>query len=77
MRIIPIIYSTQDKHTDFTWMIRQSEYKDSLFLYNDNIESKKSFINGHGNASIREYNIAINITKPNPIIYKIRSWRTK
>lgn len=56
MDIIPIIYCESNKYGDFTWMIRQLEYQDSLFIFNDNIESKHSYTNGCGNASIREYN---------------------
>ena len=42
---------------DFTWMIERPEYKNALFIYNDN---QKEFLNnscrkGKGNASIRPY----------------------
>lgn len=57
MEIVPIIYSGSNKYGDFSWMIRQPEYQDSLFIFNDNIESKTSYTNGGGNASIRSYNI--------------------
>lgn len=57
MEIVPITYDGPNKYGDFSWMIRQPEYKDSLFIFNDNIESKTSYTNGGGNASIRSYNI--------------------
>lgn len=57
MEIIPIIFSGPNKYGDFSWMIRNVEYKDSLFIFNDDIESKKSYTNGLGNACIRSYNI--------------------
>ena len=43
---------------DFNWMIKQSEYSNSLFIYNDDTESQlnKSYKAGKGNAIIRNYN---------------------
>ena len=57
MEIIPIIYNGENKYGDFKWMIKNIEYKDSLFIFNDNIESKYSYKNGLGNAIIRSYNV--------------------
>ena len=56
MEIIPINYSGRNKYGDFTFMITKPEYQDSLFIFNDNIESKRSYRNGLGNAAIRSYN---------------------
>jgi hypothetical protein len=64
MIIIPVIYQGPGKYGDFVWMINRHEYIDSLFIFNDNIESKHSYKNGKGNAAIRKYNI----NNPNIII---------
>jgi len=56
-----------DEYGDFNWMIKQSEYSDVLFIYNDDIENKESYRKGNGNAVIRPYN------KYNPNIIKPRS----
>ncbi len=41
---------------DFDWMIQQPNYKNSLFIFNDNEEHHMSMRRGGGNAVIRPYN---------------------
>lgn len=41
---------------DFEWMIQQPEYKNSLFIFNDNEEHHLTMIRGGGNAVIRPFN---------------------
>ena len=65
--VIPMIYSGKNKRGDFAWMITQPEYKDYLFIFNDNVESRNSYKSGYGNACIRNY------SKNNPRIKKPRS----
>lgn len=50
-------FKVPHKKGDFTWMIEQPKYKNSLFIYNDNEESFLSKTNkaGGGNAAIRPY----------------------
>lgn len=56
MEIIPILYKTKDEYGDFNWMIRQSEFDDILFIFNDNEEYHYTNKIGKGNAIIRYYN---------------------
>lgn len=60
-------FTSLNKFGDFNWMIKQKEYSDVLFIYNDDIESITSFKKGKGNAIIRVFN------KYNPKIPKPRS----
>ncbi len=53
--LIGINYTGPDKFGDFGWMIEQSEYNDSLFVFNDNQEDWGTDIVGGGNAVIRPY----------------------
>lgn len=63
VQIVPVIFQGPNKHGDFGWMIRQPQYKDVLFLFNDNEEQFLAFLNGQqsgcyeggGNAVIRPY----------------------
>ena len=41
---------------DFAWMINQKDYKNSLFIFNDNEEDHSTPNKGGGNATIRPYN---------------------
>ena len=50
-------FTEKEKYGDFLWMIHQPEYRDCLFLFNDNEESMNSCYRGGGNAVIRPYNI--------------------
>ena len=61
--IIPVVFEKANTYGDFGWMINQPEYKDVLFLFNDNQEQFVSFLKGQyngctrggGNAIIRPY----------------------
>lgn len=50
------IFSVPGKLGDFEWMINQPEYRNSLFIFNDNIVHHNSSRKGAGNAVIRPYN---------------------
>ena len=41
---------------DFNWMIKQPEFDDILFIFNDNEEYHNTNVKGGGNAIIRKYN---------------------
>ena len=66
VKIHGIQYEKNDKFGDFNWMINQSEYNNSLFIYNDDSESQlnKSHKKGKGNAIIRQYNQYADIKIP-------------
>ena len=67
VKVESIQFKKLNEYGDFNWMIKQSEYSNVLFIYNDDIENKESFKNGKGNAIIRPFN------KYNPEIVKPRS----
>lgn len=57
MEIVPLKYKKPGMYGDFLWMIENKDYDDSIFLFNENVES---FYNGYkqkgkGNAVIRPY----------------------
>lgn len=56
VKVEPIQFKKLNEYGDFNWMIKQSEYSDVLFIYNDDIENKESYKKGKGNAIIRPYN---------------------
>lgn len=66
MLIVGSSFKGSNKYGDFLWMINQSEFNDSLFIYNDNEEMHNMFyLNGAGNAVIRKYNKHnVNLNKP-------------
>ena len=53
--IIPSIFEKLNQDGDFLWMIKSNKYKNYLFIFNDNIESKFLYNKGGGNAIIRPY----------------------
>ena len=57
IQVIPSKFVSKNKKGDFEWMINQKEYKDVLFIFNDNEEDflSESCIKGAGNAVIRPY----------------------
>jgi len=67
VKVESIQFKKLNEYGDFNWMIKQPEYSDVLFIYNDDVENKESFKNGKGNAIIRPFN------KYNPKILKPRS----
>ena len=50
------VFTKENVIGDFKWMIKQHEYDDTLFIFNDNVESITSYRKGNGNAVIRVYN---------------------
>ena len=56
MQLIPNIYKGRNVEGDFYWMIKQNEFDDILFIFNDNEEYHNTNIKGGGNAVIRKYN---------------------
>jgi len=67
LKIIGIQFKKLKEYGDFNWMINQSTYSNSLFIYNDDTESKNKYTSGKGNAIIRPYN------QNNPDIERPRS----
>jgi hypothetical protein len=57
IKVIPNIYIGNKQIGDFEWMIKQSNYDDCLFIFNDNEEYHYTNRIGSGNAIIRYYNI--------------------
>lgn len=57
IEVIPVVFTGLNKFGDFNFMIKDQQYKDVLFIFNDNEESfiNKSCIAGSGNAIIRPY----------------------
>ena len=56
MEIIANVYKGREREGDFYWMIKQDEYRDVLFIFNDNEEYHYTNRRGAGNAIIRKYN---------------------
>ena len=57
IEIIGSSYNINDRsNTDFTLMIKQEQYANTLFIFNDNVESHNTSSGGDGNAAIRIYN---------------------
>lgn len=56
-QIIPSSFRGGGKEGDFSWMIKNPKYDDSMFIFNENVESfkKKDKHAGGGNAVIRPY----------------------
>lgn len=64
VKVIGTIYQGNNKLGDFNWMIKQPEFKNCLFIFNDNVEYHMSNRKGAGNAIIRQYNKHSNLEKP-------------
>ena len=62
--LIPTVYSGKGVYGDFNWMVRQKEYKHSLFIFNDNEEYHNTSRVGAGNAVMRQYNRHSKLTVP-------------
>ncbi len=56
MKVIGIKFEEKDKIGDFEYMNEQEEYKNSLFIFNDNEEYHNTCRRGAGNAVMRKYN---------------------
>ena len=64
VNVIGTVYEGNNKLGDFNWMIKQAEFKNCLFIFNDNVEHHGSNRKGGGNAIIRQYNKHSNLDKP-------------
>jgi hypothetical protein len=56
IEVIGSVFVGSKKPGDFEWMITRDEYKDSLFLFNDDEGRHDLSIKGQGTAIIRPYN---------------------
>lgn len=56
IQIIGVKYTKSNTFGDFKWMCKQEQYKDSLFIFNDNEECHDNCYRGGGNAIMRQYN---------------------
>lgn len=62
MKVIGSQFRGLGKNGDFNYMIKLPEFENTLFIYNDDIESINKYNKSKGNAVIRNYN------KYNPLI---------
>jgi len=55
--LVPSVFYNRNEEGDFSWMITRPEYRDVLFVFNDNADMflSHSCIKGAGNAVIRPY----------------------
>lgn len=55
--LVPVVYTGRGKPGDFAWMIRRDEYRDVLFVFNDNEAEfyAQSGRRGKGNSVVRPY----------------------
>jgi hypothetical protein len=51
-----IVYKNKDEYGDFNWMIKTGNYKNTLFIFDDNLYEHKTNIEGFGLSKIRKYN---------------------
>jgi hypothetical protein len=56
MSVEGIIFTKRNQYGDFSLMVKDEKYTDTLFIYNDNIENRFTSSRGLGNAVIRPYN---------------------
>ena len=64
-----VVFTGPNQLGDYNYMIKQPEYKNTLFIFNDNKKQHYSWDKGSGNAVIRPYNYygwwkIIGLTKP-------------
>ncbi len=64
VRIIKTTYEGRNEYGDFNFMIKQEEFNNSLFIFNDNVEDHFNSKKGGGNAIIRKYNRHGELDKP-------------
>ena len=64
VKVIGSIYTGNNTVGDFNWMIKQSDYTNCLFIFNDNIECHLTNKKGSGNAIIRQFNRFSSLAKP-------------
>ena len=51
-----VVFTAPNQLGDYNYMIKQAEYKNTLFIFNDNTINHYSNVKGSGNAVIRPYN---------------------
>jgi hypothetical protein len=51
-----VVFTGPNQLGDYNYMIKQPEYKNTLFIFNDNKEQHYTWDKGSGNAEIRPYN---------------------
>ena len=51
-----VVFTSPNQLGDYNYMIKQPEYKNTLFIFNDNQEKHNTSDKGSGNAVIRPYN---------------------
>jgi hypothetical protein len=56
VKVIGIQFEGYNKLGDFNYMCELEEYKDTLFIFNDNEEYHNTCKKGAGNAIMRQYN---------------------
>lgn len=56
MKVTGTIFYKKNEVGDFMWMMKQNEYKNSLFIFNDDTENHYTNNKGKGNAIVRPYN---------------------
>jgi hypothetical protein len=56
VKVVGVQYTSPNTYGDFKWMIKQPEYSDALFIFNDNEEHHETDKQGLGNAVIRPWN---------------------
>ena len=58
--LVPTVFTRRGRDGDFNWMIKQPQFKNHFFIYNDNEEAmlSQSSRAGGGNAIIRPYRAA-------------------
>lgn len=56
LQIFGVQYAKPDEFGDFSWMCEQEDFKNALFIFNDNEEHHNTDIEGAGNAVMRKYN---------------------
>lgn len=56
VRVVGTVFRRRNQVGDFVFMIKSKEYKDALFIFNDNEADHCSDVPGGGNAAVRPYN---------------------
>lgn len=55
VKLCPVVYNPLDCRTDFSVLIQDPKYKDSLFLFNDNFQDRNRRCPGGNSAKIRPF----------------------
>eukprot|EP00834_Sanchytrium_tribonematis_P004935 NODE_269_length_11261_cov_0.600359.p12 type:complete len:154 gc:universal NODE_269_length_11261_cov_0.600359:4776-5237(+) len=56
LRIVPVEFKKRNTIGDFLYMKDLPEYKNALFIFNDNVRDHPSAVTGGGNAQMRPFN---------------------